>query len=197
LLHDSSVIRNFCVLDWLEVLLDLSGRRLFVVPDVVAPPDEPSEMGDRLKAFDRDFVNARAGSPEATRALVATQAISALLGKIGAEVLVIQPSTSALELGRRLLNPTPSDRSAFGLRVRRLSAAEAVSLAVAIEMHIGFATDDKAAAGVYTKLGGGQHKWTLDLFRDAVEKELLSESSARQGYERLLRDERFRGIPWD
>lgn len=185
------------MLDWLEVLLELNGGQLLVVPDVAAPLGEPSEMGDRQEAFDRLLMTARAGSPEASRALVSAQAIKALLGKIGNEVVVLEPSSDALKLARRLLNPTSEDRLAFGLGVRRLSAAEAVSVSVSIEMRKGLATDDKAAAGVYVKLGGQRHVWTLDLFKEAVAKKLVGESQARRGYQRLIEMERFRGIPWD
>jgi len=167
------------------------------VPDVAAPLGEPSEIGERLQTFDRLHTSSRGGSPEASRALAATHSLKAFLNKIGGEVVVLEPSPQAQKLARRLLNPTMDDRQAFGLRVRRLSAADAVSLAVALDMKAGFATDDKAAASVYIKLGGHQHKWTLDMFRDAVTKKLIGESQARQGYQRLLETERFRGIKWD
>lgn len=197
MIHDSSVIRNFAVVDLLETLFELNGGRVQVVPDVAAPTGEPSEIGARLETFERIRLLARSGSPEASRALVACQNLRVFLAKIGSEVIVEQPSASAMRLARRLVDPTPQDRAEFHLRVRRLSAAEAVSLAVALEMGESFATDDKAAAGAFVTLGGKQHKWTLDLFKEAVAMKLLNEPEARRAYIRLIEVERFRGIEWD
>jgi predicted nucleic acid-binding protein len=154
-------------------------------------------MGDRLSSFDRILTLSRGGSPEGSRALVAVQAINGFLTRIGSEVTMVMPSPEATKLARRMLDPSPEDKQVFGLGVRRLSAAEAVSVCVALELQVGLATDDKAAAGVYGTLGGHHHKWTLDLFRDAVTEGLLSESEARRGYLHLIEVERFRGIPWD
>lgn len=82
------------------------------------------------------------------------------------------------------------------MRARKLDAGEAVSVAIATNRGLAFASDDDEARVAYLALGGTEHRWTLDLFKEAVSQGIVSEVEARSAYLRLLEEFGFWGAEW-
>lgn len=84
----------------------------------------------------------------------------------------------------------------LGMRARRLDAGETVSVAIAVSRGEAPACDEEDGQLAYQALGGTECRSTLDMVKLAVEQRLLPEDEAREGYERLRREYRFGGPPW-
>lgn len=197
MLHDTSVLRNFAILDWTAHLVALSGGAIRVAHGILGQDDgEPGELDGIREAFERE-TRAFPGSSASSRAAAAVVGLDGLIARRGIDVVVVLPTPEEFALAARLQNPDERDRLRdLGVTARRLDSGEAVSVAIATTRGEAFASDDEAGRAAYLGLGGSQHLWTLDLAHRAVANGLLPEDQARAGYELLLEHYGFWGAPW-
>jgi predicted nucleic acid-binding protein len=199
LLVDTSVARNLAILDWREELRALGGGLIRVAQGVLGVgSEEPGELDGARDFFERETRRHAAGSPEYTRGLVAVMGLEALIASRSSHVEVVVPSPPELNMAIRLQDPEEREwRSSLGMKARRLDAGEAVSVAVAASRGETLGCDDDDGQIAYGALGGRECRSTLDLVKLAVEEGLLPEDEARDGYEKLRREYRFFGPPWE
>ena len=199
MLVDTSVARNFAIAGWIDELCALSGGVVRVAQGVLGvDPEEPGELDRAKQFFERQTRLHPAGSPDYTRALAAEMGLEQLIARRSSGHLeVVVPTPQELRTATRLTEPEHrSWRQALRMRARRLDAGEAVSIAIAVARGESFGCDDEDACIAYRALGGSQCLSTLDLVQRAVARSLLSEGTAREGYERLRTEYRFFGPPW-
>jgi predicted nucleic acid-binding protein len=198
LLVDTSVARNFAIADWREELRSLGGGVIRVAQGVLGVgPEEPGELDGARDFFERETRRHAAGSPEYTRGLVAVMGLQALMATRSSHLEVVVPSPPELNTAIRLQDPDERDwRASLGMKTRRLDAGEAVSVAIAVSRSEALGCDEEDGRIAYGAMGGTECRSTLDLVRRAVEEGLLPEDEAREGYERLRREYRFGGPPW-
>jgi predicted nucleic acid-binding protein len=198
LISDSSVVRNFSILDWAPHLASVSDGRIVIVHGVLgADATEVSELDTIAKALEAEGMEAP-GSRPSTLAVTAHYGLESTLSQRDELFEILVPNEEEVELALRLQNRDERDwRASLGMRARRLDSGEAVSLAVAVKRQMAFGSDDDDGRTAYLALGGSEHFWTLDLIKRCVSDGLLNEAQAQEGYERLLSDYRFWGTPWD
>ncbi len=190
MLIDASVARSMAVLGWTDLLRRAMGGAVYVAHGVLAEPDEPSELRGIRDALRREADTSRPGSGRHSRSLAAALDIDRLLGP-PPQITLLFPDKDEALMAARLVSTDPAARAwrrSLGLRARRLDAGEAVSIAIASERGLTFASDDAQALIAYTSLTGRPPVRTLDLIRLLVRRGLLDEAAARAGY-RLLRED--------
>jgi hypothetical protein len=199
LLVDTSVARNFGVLDWSDHLVAVCGGAIRVAHGVLGLEEDESGELDRIRAsIERETRTYRTGSPESSRATAALVGIERLIARRGQDLEVVQPTEEELALALRLQDSRQGDwLKGLGVRARRLDAGEAVSIAIAVRREQQLGSDDGDGRRAYLGLGGTQHWWTLDLIQRAVALDRLPEDVAREGYSALRELHRFWGEPWD
>ena len=195
---DCSIVHNFAILSWIDVLVDRLGGSLLLAHGVAGiTDDEPSELLRWKKRYEEKMLAAPAGSGAYVRFLNGSIAIEDLIrrcqrGEIEVTVLNAEETAAA----GSWLRPSRELRERCGIKAQLLGSGECASIAVAVNRALGFATDDLDAVRLYRCLGGRVHIFTLDVLKSAVRDGLLSEAQARQGYERLRTDYGFRGPDW-
>lgn len=196
-LADASVLRNFAVLGWLDQLVTIAGGTIYAAHGVMGlTHDEPGEIEKIRSSFEDESLR-QPGSPIATAAIAALVGLDALLERRAHDITVLSPKVDELAVALRLQDREERAwRQGLGVRARRLDAGEAVSIAIATNRDLAFASDDDDARLAYLALGGSQHAWTLDLIQNAVSDGSLDEATARAGYEALRLKYRFWGPPW-
>jgi hypothetical protein len=199
LLVDTSVARNFAILDWREELRSLGGGLIRVAQGVLGVgPEEPGELDGARDFFDRETRRHAAGSPEYTRGLVAAMGLEALIALRSSGLEVVVPSDEELATAIRLQDQGEREwRHGLGLKARRLDAGEAVSVAIAVSRGETLGCDDEDGQIAYRALGGTECRSTLDVVHLAVTTGLVPEDEAREGYEKLRREYRFGGSAWE
>lgn len=198
MLADASVLRNFAVVSWVDVLIELAGGTALVAHGVMSlDPYEPGEI-DGIRASFQDESLRHPGSPESTAATAALVGLDDLLARTPNEISIVTPTAEEFNLALRLQDPAEREwRQSLGVRARRLDAGESVSIAISTTRGHPFATDDDDGRAAYLALGGADHYWTLDLIRRAVEQGLADEPTARSVYDDLRTRYRFWGASWD
>jgi predicted nucleic acid-binding protein len=199
LLVDTSVARNFGVLDWSDHLVALCGGVIRVAHGVLGLEQSESGELDGIRAsIERETRTYRTGSPESSLASAALVGIERLIARRGQDLEVVQPTEEELALAVRLQDSRQSNwLRSLGVRARRLDAGEAVSIAIAVHREQELGSDDSDGRRAYLGLGGTQHWWTLDLVQKAVALDLLPEDVARGGYSALRERHRFWGERWE
>lgn len=198
MLVDTSVARNFAIVDWRDELRSLGGGHIRVAQGVLGVgPEEPGELDGARDFFERETRRHAAGSPEYTRGLVAVMGLEALIASRSSRLEVVVPSPPELNMAIRLQDPDEREwRASLGMKARRLDAGEAVSVAIAVSRSEALACDDEDGQVAYKALGGAECRSTLDLVELAVEEGLLPEDEAHERYETLRQDYRFFAPPW-
>jgi hypothetical protein len=197
LLLESSVPRNFALMDLMEVLSALTGGRLRFVHGVLSQDaQETCELSVIQEAIARQLLTEAAGSARYSRLLRGSEALVRVIdGTHACDVLQLGPAEFAL--ASLLTDPSPQDRRRFGMRHRRLGTGEAVTIAVGVKLREPIATDDADARAVFQALGGVGPLWTLDLLKLAVEQNLVVAGEAQYRYRVLVEEDGFRGIAWE
>jgi predicted nucleic acid-binding protein len=198
LLVDTSVARNFAIAGWIDQLSSLGDDVIQLAQGVLGvDAGEPGEL-DRAKAFfERQTRTNPNGSPEYTRGLLAAMRLDELISRRDEDLEVVVPTPAELDVAIRLQDPDQRAwRQGMGMRARRLDAGEAVSVAIAVSRDDGLGCDEEDGGVAYAALGGVECLSTLDLVRRAVERGLLSESEAQEGYETLRTAYRFFAPGW-
>lgn len=198
MLADASILRNFAVVNWIDILIQLAGGIVYVAHGVMSlDPDEPSEIDSIRASFHNESLR-HPGSPESTAATAALVGLDDLLTRDQHEISVVAPTAEEFSLAVRLQDPAERAwRESLGVTARRLDAGESVSIAIATARGLPFATDDDDGRAAYLALGGADHYWTLDLAKRAVEQGLVDEPTARSVYDDLRNRYRFWGVSWD
>lgn len=198
MISDTSVARNFAVLGWTDQLVALSTGVIRVAPDVIGPSgEEPGEVEEAKAYFDGLAQQAHLGSREQTDAVAAGEGLADLVSRRSTTVEVVQPTGKELSLALRLRDPAEREwRANLGMRARRLDAGESVSIAIALTRDVPLASDDGPGVRAFRALGGEEHYWTRDLLKRAVDEGLLTESEARDGYQKLRQRYSFRAPDW-
>lgn len=198
MLVDTSVARNFGVLDWSDHLVAVCGGVIRVAHGVLGLQEDESGELDAIRAsIEREARTYRAGSPESSLAAAALVGIERLIARRATDLEVVQPTDEELALAVRLQDSRQREwLRSLGIRARRLDAGEAVSIAIAALRREEFGSDDEDGRRAYLGLGGTKHWWTLDLIQRAVALGLLAEHDARRGYLALRERYRFWGKPW-
>ena len=195
MIFDASVVRNFALLDQMELLSTVCESDLRIVHGVLGPKGDLSDLGGIRDAFERECLKEAHGSPKYSRYHTATSNLDNLqAGQYHLELLT--PSDPATAEAIRLHEADAALRAQLGIRKRRLALNDALTIAVALELQDAVATDDEDAARAYLSLGGVAHFWTLDLLTLAVELNHMNEDVARRGYDMLISETGFWGIPW-
>lgn len=197
MLADTTVVRNFAILGWIDHLVTLAGGTLHVAHGVLGIDiDETGEIERIRAAFEEESLH-HPGSPAASAAVAAIVGLDDLVGRRSGDVVVLLPAPQEIDLAVRLQDPGEREwRRGLGVRARRLDAGEAVSVAIATARGLAFGSDDDDGRAAYIALGGVSHFWTLDLLQQATERGLLAEVDARAGYRRLCERYRFWGEAW-
>jgi hypothetical protein len=193
MLIDASVARSFAVLGWVDELAQGIGGSAYVAHGVIgAHRGEPSELLGIRNALQREAAVSRPGSGRASKALAAVQGLDRLLRAGSPTVVVLIPEPDEIQMAVRLSSREPQHRGwrcELGLRARRLDAGEAVSIAIACNRSLPFASDDEQALLAFSALARTSPCRTRDLLKLLVDKGLLDERDASEGYSFLQADE--------
>lgn len=164
-------------------------------------PGDPSELRGIRDALSRRAQQAGLWSGTAGRAVAAAHGLEQLLSLDPARLKVLQPQGAEVSLAVRLQSRLPADRTwrqGLGAVSRRLDLGEAVTIAIAHNRSLAFASDDSDALVLWQALTGSAGKRTIDLLRFLVEGGEADEADARQVYEVLRTDDlhRLGGPDW-
>jgi hypothetical protein len=194
---DCTVVHNFAVLGLCEELEEVLDGRILVTHGV-APlePQETSELTDWAERYELQLLHETPGSPRYTAILNAVHGLGQLLGGTSIELEILVPTSVEMVLFARIRRPDEVMRQRCGLKVRALGVGESVSIAVAVERGLGFASDDLDARKVFACLSDRPALFTRDLLEQAVNSSILSLDQARRGYDLLRSTFRFRAPPW-
>lgn len=191
---DTVIIRNFLLIDRMDVLLELAGGSVFVPSEVLHPDDfsiaTPAPLGP-LGELGRGLwlYRERLNDPqlnETNRAVLADrlarfESLPDLMER--GNIQVVELGDAELALFARL-----RDRKFLGsLGLKRLGAGEAACLAVAISRGWVLATDDSDALRALDSLAPGcVYRRTRQLLELAVGEGLLSCEDARSMHHSMV-----------
>lgn len=132
MLADASVLRNFAVVSWVDVLIQLAGGTVYAAHGVMSlNPGEPGEIDGIRGSFHGESLR-HPGSPESTAATAALFGLDDLLTRTPHEISIVTPTAEEVTLALRLQDPAEREwRESLGMRARRLDAGESVSIAIA------------------------------------------------------------------
>lgn len=190
MLLDASVARSIAVLGWVDHLANALGGSLHIAHGVLAARTEPSELQGIRDALQREANTSRPGSGRYSRALAAVHELDRLLA-LPPTITLLLPNANETRMTARLVSREADQREwrgGLGLRARWLDAGEAVSIAIAHERGLDFASDDEQALIAYTALTGRPPTRTLDVIRLLVSQQMIDEDAGRAAY-RLLRED--------
>jgi hypothetical protein len=190
MLLDASVARSIAVLGWVDHLANALGGSLHIAHGVLAARTEPSELQGIRDALQREANTSRPGSGRYSRALAAVHELDRLLA-LPPTITLLFPNANETRMTAHLVSPEADQREwrrGLGLRARWLDAGEAVSIAIAHERGLDFASDDEQALIAYTALTGRPPIRTLDIIRLLVSQRMIDEAAGRAAY-RLLRED--------
>lgn len=202
ILVDTSVARSFAVVGWTDHLVSLSGGCITVAEGVHGvQPGDRSELRGIRDALVVRAETAGLWSGTASRAVAAAHGLEQLLSLDPARLDVLRPRATEFAFAARLRSRRPEDRTwrkELGARFRRLDLGEAVTIAIAHNRSLAFASDDSDALVLWQALTSSAGKRTIDLLRLLVEGGEADEADARQVYELLRTDDlhRLGGPDW-
>jgi hypothetical protein len=192
MLIDASVARSVAVLGWIDQLGRAVGGSLSIAHGVLGiDAHEPSELRGIRDALRREVGASPYGSGRYSKAVAAVYELDKLLRLEPPTIRLLLPDSDEIRMATRLTSREAGDREwrrDLGLRVRRLDAGEAVSIAIAYSRGIEFASDDDQALVAYTALTTRPPVRTRDLIRLLINTNMIDEATGRDGY-RFLRED--------